>query len=994
MRKESTSGSGHCLCLLLAVIGILPATAQPVMLSFRPAAAAYSKALDRLVLVSGNPNVLHIYDPASGDDLKVSLTQPPLSLSLSPDGLRAAIGHDGLISYVNLSTASVEKQFAISVAANGVILSPSWIYVMPVYNGTSVSVDISTGAVTQNPSVFFTDFGWLNTSVNAIYGTRDGTSPDDVEEYDVSTGPITRQFDSPYHGDYCIYGPVWFSVDGSRIYTGCGTIFHASKDPALDMYYLSSLHNVSFIRTLDESPALHMIALIQGASPVPDPAEAAKDGVVSLFESAFLNPAGQFVLPAFSVNGAAFQAHGKWVFFNNASTQLYVLMEADQNSGLLNDFAFYRISLGAPVPCGAAFQSSTDRVPASGSKSSVQVAATPACIYEATTTSPWIQIVSGGYGSGNGTLTYLARPNYGSASRSAVISIGASTFTVSQDAASAPGPAVPLSYNVVDAGYAKPIDKIILVSAGPDELHIYDPQANSEQTVPLSAAPLSLSVRPDGSYAAVGHDGWVSWVNLLTPRVERMFQVVTDVGHVLAAANGYLYLFPGREWSDIYSLEVSSGTVTATSAIYDGRVPRLYSTGKSMYVGGNGFSKWDISGGVAALAPQTGGSNTCGNLWLTEDGRRAFTACATVYTTSDIPAQDWQSNGTLPAASQVAWADESAQRQITAVIPTASGYNSTGIKQADDTQVQLYNDANLGYSGAIPLPAFPAGGTSYPAHGRFVFWNRNATDLYVVMDADSSAQLSSSSGFARLSPSSVLQPTITRVVNAASQAQGRISPGELISIYGTGLGPLNGVSFGIDPVTKLLNTELGGTQVFFGGLAAPVLYASDRQINAMVPYEIAYSTDVPIQVAYQSVVSSATTLSVSTAMPALFTMNATGTGQAAARNLDGTVCDASHPAAPGSVVTLYVTGGGVTNPPGTTGAISGLDLRYLSQTVLATVADQPATVVFAGAAPTLVGGVEQINIRLADNTPPGSAQPVIVTVGIDSSPATATIAVR
>src|SRR5215471_10566781 len=105
MPEKTSFGGRRCIFLLLAGVVILPTTAdaQPAMLSFRPAAAAYSKALDRIILVSGNPNVLHIYDPVSGSDLKVSLTQPPLSLSLSPDGLHAAVGHDGLISYVNLS---------------------------------------------------------------------------------------------------------------------------------------------------------------------------------------------------------------------------------------------------------------------------------------------------------------------------------------------------------------------------------------------------------------------------------------------------------------------------------------------------------------------------------------------------------------------------------------------------------------------------------------------------------------------------------------------------------------------------------------------------------------------------------------------------------------------------------------------------------------------------------------------------------------------------
>ena len=142
---------------LFAAAGLSAAIsfAKPTMLSYRPVVAEYSKAMDRIIAVSGNPNALHVYDPVSQKEATVSLAQPPLSLSLSPDGLHAAVGHDALISYVNLLTASVEKTFPVPVTAGSVVLSTSWIYVMPVYEGGSVSVKLATGAVTQNSGVFY-----------------------------------------------------------------------------------------------------------------------------------------------------------------------------------------------------------------------------------------------------------------------------------------------------------------------------------------------------------------------------------------------------------------------------------------------------------------------------------------------------------------------------------------------------------------------------------------------------------------------------------------------------------------------------------------------------------------------------------------------------------------------------------------------------------------------------------------------------------------------
>ncbi|HEX5226484.1 MAG TPA: hypothetical protein VFW44_02190 [Bryobacteraceae bacterium] len=900
-------------------------SAQPVMLAYRPVAAEYSTALDRIIFISGNPNVVHIYDPASHHEVTIDLVQPPLSLAVSPDGLHAAVGHDALLSYVNLKTATVEKTISIAATADHVVLSSSWIYVFPNAQGSSLSVSIASGKATPNSSVFFTNGSGerLNTAVNAIYGTRDGTSPNDVEEYDISTGPITRQFDSPYHGDFCIFGPVWFSPDGSRVYTGCGTIFHASKDPNLDMYYLSTLTGVSSIGAFAESSALHEFALIEGG-PV-YPSTITNDSSIFLFDSTYLQPVGQFALASFSVNGNDFQSHGKWLFLNSASTALYAVAEADQTSGLLNDFGVQTITLAKPTPCGASFVSPSADVPASGTLGKVDISASAACIYQATTTSSWLQIVSGGYGSGDGSLTYSTRPNPSSTSRSATISLGPQIFTINQDKATPQGPVALLGYNAVDAANDKPLSKIILISAGPHELHIYDPGTNSEQAVSLAMPPLCVSVRPDGLYAAVGHDGWVSYVNLKTGAVEKVVQVITDVHHIVLAGNGYMYLFPERDWSDVYSLQVSTGTLTSTPAIYLGRIPRLYADDKSLYLGGNWFSKWDISAGIPKVINTSGftGMTTCGNLWLTEDGKRMFVACAKAYTTSEIPAQDIQYNGTLSATASIVWADESKQQAKTAVIPT-SGYSptSSGL-QPSDTQVQIYGDAYLGYMGAVPLPKFTAGGQSFPGHGLFVFWNSGSTALIVVMQADPAAQLLSGTAITQVSPSAVLQPNAVSVVNSASQAPARLAPEEIVAIYGSGLGDTKRSVFALDPATGKVNTDLSGTQVFFDSKPAPVLYASATQVNAIVPYEINPPNQTVMQVGYQGVLSPATTFPTASAIPAVFTVSGSGSGQAVALNQDGTICDSAHPAVPGSYVTVYFTGGGTTNPSGATGSVSG-----------------------------------------------------------------------
>src|SRR5258705_7798948 len=97
------------ILFLVTALGVLliPALGQTAPLSYRPITAEYSTALDRIVMITANPNQLHIFNAAIQADVAVNLPKPPLSLAISPDGLHAAVGHDALISYVNLLSASV-----------------------------------------------------------------------------------------------------------------------------------------------------------------------------------------------------------------------------------------------------------------------------------------------------------------------------------------------------------------------------------------------------------------------------------------------------------------------------------------------------------------------------------------------------------------------------------------------------------------------------------------------------------------------------------------------------------------------------------------------------------------------------------------------------------------------------------------------------------------------------------------------------------------------
>ena len=230
------------------------------------------------------------------------------------------------------------------------------------------------------------------------------------------------------------------------------------------------------------------------------------------------------------------------------------------------------------------------------------------------------------------------------------------------------------------------------------------------------------------------------------------------------------------------------------------------------------------------------------------------------------------------------------------------------------------------------------------------------------------------------------------MTNAASFLSGAVAPGEVVTLFGSGMGPATGAAAQLDALGNLANS-LAGTQVVFDGIAAPLVYVSDKQVSAIVPYEVAKQTTTGMLVLANGGASATLTLSVAATAPGLFTADSSGAGPAAAINQDNTLNGASNPAAVGSVVALFGTGEGQTSPAGTDGLIANSTYPAPLGAVSATVGGLPAQIQYAGAAPQLTAGVLQVNVTIPAGVAPG-ANEIVVTVGGVSSRAGVTIAVQ
>ncbi len=217
-------------------------------------------------------------------------------------------------------------------------------------------------------------------------------------------------------------------------------------------------------------------------------------------------------------------------------------------------------------------------------------------------------------------------------------------------------------------------------------------------------------------------------------------------------------------------------------------------------------------------------------------------------------------------------------------------------------------------------------------------------------------------------------PAISSIANAASNQTGAIAPGEIVVIFGSGLGPAQlapaPASSGIAPA------QFDGVVVTVNGIPAPLVYVSAKQVSAIIPAG-ATGQNAQVAVQYLGQTSTAVTVPLAAAAPALFTVNSSGTGQALAINADGSLNGTSHPATPGSTVTLY---------------LNGVPSQFLAGPLTLTIGGQQATIVNSSL-PSPAPGVTAIAVQAPFGTSAVTASAVGLQVGAISSSENVTVVV-
>lgn len=320
--------------------------------------AEYSKALNAVVMVSSSPsNALYLYSMASGTEKRLALNKLPVAVSISPNGAFAAVGHDALVTHVDLASVGgsspTTKLLNLSSDVFDLVLDGhGTVHVFPATDQwVSVhSIAVATNTETLQYGPRAGSHARLHPSGNNIYAANNGLSPDDIENYEVTGTTVTRLGDSPYHGDYPMCGNLWFDEDGAKIYTACGRTFRASSVRDQDMLYAGAMAlSVSQfygyrILSLSAKTSTHEVALIeQPWYECQDVAQAPGACVshLSLYDSEFLNLTARYSIPPVAVGAATYAQRGLFVFHQNGGGKLLI----SRLVGIADPSAEYQLSV-------------------------------------------------------------------------------------------------------------------------------------------------------------------------------------------------------------------------------------------------------------------------------------------------------------------------------------------------------------------------------------------------------------------------------------------------------------------------------------------------------------------------------------------------------------------------------------------------------------------------------------------------------------------------
>jgi len=236
-----------------------------------------------------------------------------------------------------------------------------------------------------------------------------------------------------------------------------------------------------------------------------------------------------------------------------------------------------------------------------------------------------------------------------------------------------------------------------------------------------------------------------------------------------------------------------------------------------------------------------------------------------------------------------------------------------------ETRFSSVSQQHIDWINTLKAVSYGPGGMPWTRLGYTYDWGNASSHVGLsefVIRSGATVQINSVNSTANYCQSAhIAGPNVSKdaIVNVASGLGGAVAPGELVSIFGSGLGPEAGAA------SPFLVKGLGGVRVYFDEIEAYLTQASGQQVTASVPFGVSGRPSVNVRLDVGNARSNTVTVPLVSAVPGIFTSGSSKMGQAVAVNQDGGMNSASAPAPKGSVISFWATGQGLVAPAGVDG---------------------------------------------------------------------------
>jgi hypothetical protein len=310
------------------------------LLPFDVVDAEYSAALDRVVIVSASPPALHVLNPFTNAYVSVALASTPVAVSVGPDGLHAAVGHDHALTYLDLSGPSIVGTYVVpypvgdlALAGNGYIYgiasSDQWVGMHIFGLGSQLDTWDQSATIYAGSKLKLASGGaMLYVAVNS--------GPSEINAYDITTGLDRGAGSSQEIIGADAEGALWMSADGGRIFTRSGQVFAVTPPATSTAQATFSLETTlpdlgpgSFVPVTYADATASEVAVITGATEQLDPGPILGSELAT-FDATTLAFLGAIPMPRVSWPGTStsFPASGAFVFHSADGTHRFVLVES------------------------------------------------------------------------------------------------------------------------------------------------------------------------------------------------------------------------------------------------------------------------------------------------------------------------------------------------------------------------------------------------------------------------------------------------------------------------------------------------------------------------------------------------------------------------------------------------------------------------------------------------------------------------------------------